>query len=146
MQTPAARRVPRPRLRPLHVRPRDVLGERHRNVTFRHEAAEWDRRAEGGADSEMRWWDYWLKGVDNGINGADGLAFDERGRLWVAAPPVIGANEVVEQFPIGQRTSVLFSDRGLYRPGDTVNLGMIVRAADWVGGLVTQGLERRSNA
>ncbi len=23
--------------------------------------------AQGGADSEMRWWDYWLKGVDNGI-------------------------------------------------------------------------------
>ena len=25
----------------------------------------------------------------------------------------------------------LFSDRGLYRPGDTVNIGFIVRAADW---------------
>lgn len=25
----------------------------------------------------------------------------------------------------------LFSDRGLYRPGDTVHLGLIVRAADW---------------
>jgi uncharacterized protein len=23
--------------------------------------------AQGGADSEMRWWEYWLKGVDNGI-------------------------------------------------------------------------------
>jgi hypothetical protein len=23
--------------------------------------------AQGGTDSEMRWWDYWLKGVDNGI-------------------------------------------------------------------------------
>lgn len=25
----------------------------------------------------------------------------------------------------------VFSDRGLYRPGDTINLGLIVRAADW---------------
>lgn len=29
----------------------------------------------------------------------------------------------------------LFSDRGLYRPGETANLGMIVRRADWTGGL-----------
>ena len=32
----------------------------------------------------------------------------------------------------------LFTDRGLYRPGETANLGMIVRRADWSGGL--QGL------
>lgn len=28
-------------------------------------------------------------------------------------------------------SAYLFSDRGLYRPGDTVHIGMIVRAADW---------------
>ncbi|HWI24366.1 MAG TPA: MG2 domain-containing protein, partial [Lysobacter sp.] len=31
----------------------------------------------------------------------------------------------------GALNAYLFSDRGLYRPGDTVHLGMIVRAADW---------------
>ena len=28
-------------------------------------------------------------------------------------------------------SAYLFSDRGIYRPGDTVNLGMIIKAADW---------------
>lgn len=31
----------------------------------------------------------------------------------------------------GELTAHLFSDRGLYRPGDTFHVGMIVRAADW---------------
>lgn len=31
----------------------------------------------------------------------------------------------------GALNAFLFSDRGLYRPGDTINLGMIVRASDW---------------
>lgn len=31
----------------------------------------------------------------------------------------------------GKLSAFLFSDRGLYRPGDTVNLGLIVRASDW---------------
>ncbi len=31
----------------------------------------------------------------------------------------------------GQLTAYLYSDRGLYRPGDTFHIGMIVRAADW---------------
>ncbi len=31
----------------------------------------------------------------------------------------------------GALKAYLFSDRGLYRPGDTVNLGYIVRASDW---------------
>jgi len=31
----------------------------------------------------------------------------------------------------GTLKAFLFSDRGLYRPGDTIHLGMIVRAADW---------------
>ena len=31
----------------------------------------------------------------------------------------------------GALNAYLFSDRGLYRPGDTIHLGMIVRAADW---------------
>ena len=31
----------------------------------------------------------------------------------------------------GALNAFLFSDRGLYRPGDTVHIGMIVRAADW---------------
>ena len=31
----------------------------------------------------------------------------------------------------GTLKAYLFSDRGLYRPGDTVNIGYIVRASDW---------------
>ena len=30
-----------------------------------------------------------------------------------------------------QLTGFVFSDRGMYRPGDTVNLGLIVKAGDW---------------
>ncbi|MBC3377551.1 alpha-2-macroglobulin family protein [Serratia fonticola] len=38
-----------------------------------------------------------------------------------------------EETPIDPRTlsSYLFSDRGVYRPGDTFNIGLITRAADW---------------
>ncbi len=32
-------------------------------------------------------------------------------------------------------SSYLFSDRGVYRPGDTFNIGLITRAADWRTGL-----------
>ncbi|MGC1550547.1 MAG: MG2 domain-containing protein, partial [Rhodanobacter sp.] len=31
----------------------------------------------------------------------------------------------------GQLSAYLFSDRGIYRPGDTFNIGLIVRAASW---------------
>jgi uncharacterized protein YfaS (alpha-2-macroglobulin family) len=31
----------------------------------------------------------------------------------------------------GQLSAYLFSDRGIYRPGDTFNIGMIVKAANW---------------
>lgn len=31
----------------------------------------------------------------------------------------------------GELSGYLFSDRGLYRPGDTFHIGLIVRAADW---------------
>ncbi|MFC0226221.1 alpha-2-macroglobulin family protein [Serratia aquatilis] len=38
-----------------------------------------------------------------------------------------------EETPFDPRTlsSYLFSDRGVYRPGDTFNIGLITRAADW---------------
>ena len=38
-----------------------------------------------------------------------------------------------EETPVDPRTlsSYLFSDRGVYRPGDTFNIGVITRAADW---------------
>lgn len=35
----------------------------------------------------------------------------------------------------------VFSDRGLYRPGDTINLGFVVRAADWARSLAGIPLE-----
>lgn len=34
-----------------------------------------------------------------------------------------------------QLSAYLFSDRGIYRPGDTTHLGMVVRTADWNGAL-----------
>ncbi|HID9471456.1 TPA: alpha-2-macroglobulin family protein [Serratia liquefaciens] len=42
-----------------------------------------------------------------------------------------------EQTPTDPRalSSYLFSDRGVYRPGDTFNVGLITRAADWSVGL-----------
>ncbi|MDC8011290.1 alpha-2-macroglobulin [Tahibacter soli] len=41
----------------------------------------------------------------------------------------------------GQLSAYLFSDRGLYRPGDTFHIGMIVRAADWTKPIVGVPLE-----
>jgi len=35
----------------------------------------------------------------------------------------------------GQLTAYLFSDRGLYRPGETFHVGLVVRAADWTRNL-----------
>ncbi|MDR2635660.1 MAG: hypothetical protein LBC08_02390, partial [Campylobacteraceae bacterium] len=46
-----------------------------------------------------------------------------------------GVQNVVEQ---GKLSAYIFSDRGLYRPGDNVNIGSIVRAEDWnipIGGI-----------
>jgi len=40
-----------------------------------------------------------------------------------------------------QLSAYLFSDRGLYRPGDTIHVGAIVRAAGWTKGLVGLPLE-----
>ena len=34
-----------------------------------------------------------------------------------------------------QLSSYLFSDRGIYRPGETTHLGMITRTADWKSSL-----------
>ena len=41
-----------------------------------------------------------------------------------------------------QLSAYLFSDRGLYRPGDTIHVAAIVKAAGWVKSLV--GLPGRS--
>lgn len=45
---------------------------------------------------------------------------------------------VQEQGDSARLSAYLFSDRGLYRPGETAHLGMIVRQSDWKGRL--QGL------
>jgi uncharacterized protein YfaS (alpha-2-macroglobulin family) len=39
-----------------------------------------------------------------------------------------GVQNVLER---GRLSAYLFSDRGLYRPGDSVNIGSVVRAEDW---------------
>jgi alpha-2-macroglobulin len=41
----------------------------------------------------------------------------------------------------GKLSAYLFSDRGIYRPGDTFNVGLIVRAADWARPLTGVPLE-----
>ena len=41
----------------------------------------------------------------------------------------------------GQLAAHLFSDRGIYRPGDTFHIGMIVRAYDWTKSLAGMPLE-----
>jgi len=43
-----------------------------------------------------------------------------------------------EDGAINRLSAYLFTDRGLYRPGETAHLGMIVRSGDWKGAL--QGL------
>lgn len=40
-----------------------------------------------------------------------------------------------------QLNAYLFSDRGIYRPGDTIRVGMIVKAADWAKGITGVPLE-----
>ncbi|WP_323166408.1 MG2 domain-containing protein, partial [Pseudomonas bubulae] len=43
-----------------------------------------------------------------------------------------------EDGAIARLSAYLFTDRGLYRPGETAHLGMIVRSGNWKGAL--QGL------
>ena len=41
----------------------------------------------------------------------------------------------------GTLSAYLFSDRGIYRPGDTINIGMIVKAASWARSVAGLPLE-----
>ena len=67
------------------------------------------------------------------------LPIDDAGRaLDYSRFDVGGEDNALEA---GALRANLFSDRGLYRPGDTVHLGMIVRAADWSRPLVGLPLE-----
>lgn len=56
----------------------------------------------------------------------------EERRLQLSRFDVGGVTEAGD--PEGLK-AYLFSDRGLYRPGDEVRLGYVVKAADWGGGL-----------
>lgn len=64
------------------------------------------------------------------------LPLNEDGRVLDYSRFDIGGED--NALESGELKASLFSDRGLYRPGDTVHLGMIVRAADWTRPL--QGL------
>ena len=47
----------------------------------------------------------------------------------------------------GELSGYLFSDRGIYRPGDLFHVGMIVRTASWAqspAGRAAAGRDRRS--
>jgi len=57
------------------------------------------------------------------------LPIDDSGRALDYSRFDIGGQP--NDIEAGSLKAFLFSDRGLYRPGDTINLGMIVRAADW---------------
>jgi alpha-2-macroglobulin len=57
------------------------------------------------------------------------LPIDDSGRVLDYSRFDIGGEP--NDIEAGALNAFLFSDRGLYRPGDTINLGMIVRAADW---------------
>ncbi|QTF09727.1 alpha-2-macroglobulin family protein [Brenneria izadpanahii] len=57
----------------------------------------------------------------NNDRGLDFSRFDVGGDIAPSDPRTLG--------------SYLFSDRGVYRPGDTFNIGLITRAADWGTGL-----------
>ena len=57
------------------------------------------------------------------------LPLDAEGRVLDYSRFDIGGED--NALESGELKASLFSDRGLYRPGDTVHLGMIVRAADW---------------
>lgn len=64
------------------------------------------------------------------------LPLDADGRVLDYSRFDIGGQD--NALEAGQLKAALFSDRGLYRPGDTLHLGLIVRAADWARPL--QGL------
>ena len=57
------------------------------------------------------------------------LPLDASGRVLDYSRFDIGGED--NALEAGELKAALFSDRGLYRPGDTIHLGMIVRAADW---------------
>lgn len=57
------------------------------------------------------------------------LPIDDSGRVLDYSRFDIGGEP--NDIEAGALNAFLFSDRGLYRPGDTINLGLIVRAADW---------------
>ena len=44
-----------------------------------------------------------------------------------------------------QLSAYLFSDRGIYRPGETTHLGLITRTADWKASLTGLPLDRRDH-
>lgn len=79
-----------------------------------------------------------LIAVEQG-NDLSFLPIDADGRVLDYSRFDIGgeANDI----EAGALKAFLFSDRGLYRPGDTVHLGMIVRAADWARPLAGLPLE-----
>ncbi|WP_242108645.1 alpha-2-macroglobulin family protein [Luteimonas aquatica] len=67
------------------------------------------------------------------------LPIDDDGRNLDYSRFDIGGEE--NALESGALKAHLFSDRGLYRPGDTVHLGLIVRAADWTRPLAGLPLE-----
>ena len=57
------------------------------------------------------------------------MPYSERGRKLDYSNFDVGG--IYGQTNPNTLTGYIFSDRGMYRPGDTVNLGLIVKAGDW---------------
>jgi uncharacterized protein YfaS (alpha-2-macroglobulin family) len=74
-------------------------------------------------------------------SGADQsfLPFGRRDRLVDTSRFDVGG--VREEGPTKGLNAFLFSDRGLYRPGDEIRVGMIVKSRDWTGKLEGLPLE-----
>ena len=76
------------------------------------------------------------------VTRGDDLSFlplDDYGRALDYSRFDIGGEP--NELEAGALKAFLFSDRGLYRPGDTIHLGYIVRAADWTKPLAGLPLE-----
>ncbi len=67
------------------------------------------------------------------------LPIDDQGRVLDYSRFDIGGEP--NDLEPGALNAFLFSDRGLYRPGDTMHIGMIVRPADWKHPLLGLPLE-----
>ena len=91
--------------------------------------AQLPRPADGGATREDAAADPGAKGRRHVVHAAP----LERARSWTSRASTPAASKARESAQ--QLSTYLFSDRGIYRPGETAHLGVITRTADWKASL-----------